>query len=269
MSDAGDRAFGQSISEVYARDLVPLMFAPYADDLARRVPPTTKRLLEIAAGTGVVTRAIARSAPAEVSIVATDLNPAMLAEAQTQPIAKPVVWKQADALALPFGDGEFDAVVCQFGVMFFPNRVRGFAEARRVLRSGGTFLFNVWDRIEDNEFADEITNALVAEHPSDPPLFMRRVPHGYFDVSLIARELAAAGFTATPTFETVTLRGRGTDARTVALAFCQGTPMRNELEAHRIALDEAGDVATRAVEKRFGRGPVEGKLQAIVVSVQR
>jgi SAM-dependent methyltransferase len=269
MSEARDRAFHESIAEIYARDLVPLIFEPYAEDLARRVPPDVRWLLEIAAGTGVLTRALDRVLPPSVAMVASDLNPAMLATAQSQQMARPVEWKQADALALPFDDAAFDAVVCQFGVMFFPDRVRGYAEIRRVLRAGGMFLFNVWDRIEDNEFADVIADALVAMHPSDPPLFMRRVPHGYFDVQLLRQDLRAAGFTAAPTIETVTRRSHGVSARNVAVAFCQGTPTRNELEARGISLDEASDVATNALTAAFGRDAIEGKIQAIVVTVRK
>ena len=269
MSEAGDRAFNPSIAEIYARDLVPLMFQAYADDLAQRVPHDVTRLLEIAAGTGVVTRALDRALPPTVAIVATDLNPAMLAGAESQPMGRPVEWKQADALALPFEDAMFDAAVCQFGAMFFPDRVRGYSEIRRVLRDGGTFLFNVWDRIEDNEFADVITDALVALLPSDPPSFMRRVPHGYFDRELIRQDLRAAGFTATPNFETVTRRSHGVSARNVAVAFCEGTPMRNELEARRIPLDAASDAATEALTNAFGRDAIEGKIQAIVVTVRK
>ena len=269
MSEARDRAFNHSIAEIYARDLVPLMFEPYAEDLARRVPPDVTRLLEIAAGTGVVTRALDRALPPGVAIVATDLNPAMLATAQSQRMTRPVEWRQADALALPFDTATFDAAVCQFGVMFFPDRVRGYAEIRRVLRDGGTFLFNVWDRIDDNEFADVITDALVAMHPSDPPLFMRRIPHGYFDQQLLRQDLRAAGFTDAPVIETVTRRSHGVSARNVAVAFCQGTPTRNELEARGISLDEASDVATEALTNTFGRDAIEGKIQAIVVTVRK
>lgn len=269
MSDAGDRFFGRSISEIYNRHLVPLMFEPYAEDLAARIPPGVARLLEVAAGTGAVTRAIARSTPASVNIVATDLNPAMLAEAKAQPIARPVEWREADALALPFGDDEFDAVLCQFGVMFFPDRVRAFSEVHRVLRDRGTFLFNVWGRLEDNEFANVVTESLAAMLPSNAPPFMHRVPHGYFDPDVIRDELAAGGFTATPSIETVVRQGRGNDARTVAVAFCQGTPLRNELDARGLPIDEATAVATDAIAHAFGRGPVEGKLQALVIEVHK
>lgn len=194
-----DTMFGGSIPELYERHLVPLIFEPYAADLASRVAaaPAT-RVLEIAAGTGVVTRELAALLPADVTIVATDLNQPMLDHAARIGTCRPVEWRHADAMQLPFADRTFDVVVCQFGVMFFPDKVRAFVEARRVLSPGGVFLFNVWDRIEANEFADTVTTALASLFPDNPPSFLARVPHGYFDCTRIARNLAAAGFTASP-----------------------------------------------------------------------
>src|SRR6185437_3429182 len=141
------------------------------------------RVLEIAAGTGVVTRHLASKLPADVSIVATDLNQPMLDTAADMGTSRPVEWRPADAMQLPFEGGEFDAVVCQFGVMFFPDKAKAFSEARRVLRPGGVLLFNVWDRIEENEFADAVTTALESLFPDDPPRFLARTPHGYHDVA--------------------------------------------------------------------------------------
>src|SRR6185369_1061475 len=161
-----DRVFAGSIPQLYERYLVPLIFQPYADDLLRRLTgrPLT-RILELAAGTGVVTRALAAGLPKTVSIVATDLQQPMLDQAARTGTKRPVEWRQADAMALPFDDGSFSAVICQFGAMFFPDKAKAFAEARRVLRSPGIFMFNVWDRVEDNEFADATTEALRAMYP--------------------------------------------------------------------------------------------------------
>jgi len=174
---------------------VPLIFGAYAEDLARRVATRpVRRVLEIAAGTGVVTRALAAALPAGVEIVATDLNPAMIDHAQTIGTSRPVTWRQADAMQLPFEDVEFDAIVCQFGVMFFPDKPKAFAEARRVLGPRGVFLFNVWDRIEENDFADTVTDAVATMFPADPPRFLARTPHGYHDRGAIARDLMQGGF---------------------------------------------------------------------------
>ena len=145
-----DRVFQGSIPALYDQHLGPLLFVPYADDLASRLADMQHgRILETAAGTGMVTRALVSSLPGSVSIVATDLNQPMLDHASSQLPSTRVTWRQADAQHLPFLDGEFDAVVCQFGVMFFPDKPRAFSETYRVLKPGGRFLFNVWDRIED------------------------------------------------------------------------------------------------------------------------
>src|SRR3954468_13789813 len=194
MSDV-DRVFAGSIPQLYDRLLVPLIFEPYAEDLAARVAllqPSS--VLEIAAGTGAVARQLARALATDATIVATDLNQSMLDQASTVGTKRPVEWRQADAMQLPFPNGTFDAVVCQFGVMFFPEKSKAFSEARRVLRPGGVFIFNVWDRIEENEFADTVTIALESLFPKDPPRFLARTPHGYHDHRIIERDLANGGF---------------------------------------------------------------------------
>jgi SAM-dependent methyltransferase len=268
MSDI-DKVFAGSIPALYERYLVPMIFASYAADLVRRLRGANpRRILEIAAGTGVVTRAMVDALP-DAEIVATDLNPAMLDQAQAIGTARPVEWRQADAMALPFADGEFDAVVCQFGVMFFPDKPRAYAEARRVLKPGGLFLFNAWDRVEANDFADAIGHALERMFPHDPPRFMARTPHGYHDVSVIARDLAEAGFATPAWIETVAARSKAASASIVALAYCQGTPWRNEIEARDPSKLEAATGAAEAeIAARFGTGPVDGALRAIVVEAR-
>ena len=141
-----------------------------------------------------MTRALASRLPADARIVATDLNPPMIEHAARRLQDERIEWKQSDALALPFEDQRFDAVVCQFGAMFFPDKTQGYQEAHRVLKPGGRFFFNVWDRIEANEFADVVTQALAEVFPDDPPRFMARTPHGYHDETQIRAELHAAGF---------------------------------------------------------------------------
>ncbi|OWW20634.1 SAM-dependent methyltransferase [Noviherbaspirillum denitrificans] len=265
-----DKLFAGSIPKLYETLLVPLIFAPYAADLAARSRSNNvTRLLEIAAGTGVVTRALASGLDQSVSIIATDLNQAMLDQAAAVGTARPVAWRQADAMALPFGDGEFDTVVCQFGAMFFPDRPKAFSEARRVLQPGGVFLFNVWDRIEENEFAEAVTNALETVFPENPPRFLARTPHGYHDTGTIERDLSAAGFLEPPHIVTVAARSRAVSPRIPAVAYCQGTPLRNEIEARDASrLNEATDVAERFIAQRFGSGAVDGKIQAHVVTVR-
>jgi SAM-dependent methyltransferase len=193
----------------------------------------------------------------------------MLDRAAAIGTAQPVQWRQADAMQLPFDEASFDIVVCQFGVMFFPDKARAFAQARRVLRPGGVFLFNAWDRIEDNEFADVVTAALVPLFPADPPRFLARTPHGYHDEAAIRRDLIQGGFTAPPQIDTVADRSRAVAPLMPAMAYCQGTPLRNEIEARAGAtLAQATAAGAAAIEARFGSGAVDGKIQARVVAAR-
>ena len=269
-SPTSDKVFAGSVPKLYETHLVPLIFEPYAQDVARRLKGRrVSRLLEIAAGTGVVTRALASALGADTSIVATDLNQGMLDQAAAVGTARPVEWRQADALQLPFGDASFDAIVCQFGVMFFPDKRKAFAEARRVLKPGGVFIFSAWDRIAENEFADLVTRALETVFPADPPRFMARTPHGYHDVRVIEGDVAGGGFANRARIETIAARSRADSARIPAIAYCQGTPLRNEIEARDGSrLGEATDVAAKAIAQRFGQGAVDGKIQAHVVTVE-
>ena len=266
-----DSTFSASIAGLYETYLVPLIFEPYAAELSQRVASmNVSRILEVAAGTGVLTRALADAASEGASIVATDLNPAMLDKAAAVGTARPVRWQQADAMALPYPDGEFDAVVCQFGVMFFPDKPKAFAEARRVLKQGGVYIFSVWDCISENEFADTVTTALAAMFPGDPPQFLARTPHGYYDHSTIAQHLAAGGFVKAPRIRTVAARSRAGSARVPAIAYCQGTPLRNEIEARDASrLGEATEAAATAIAQRFGTRAVDGKIQAHIVTVTK
>jgi len=264
-----DKVFAGSIPEFYDRLMVPLIFEPYADDLAARVVKTGARaILEIAAGTGVVTRAIAARLPT-AQIIATDLNQPMLDFAKTRQRGGEVSWKQADALALPFGAQSFDAVVCQFGAMFFPDKVQAYKEARRVLKPGGHYLFNVWDEISANEFADVVTQTLATLFPNDPPRFLARTPHGYHDVDRIRGELKSAGFDNV-TIDAVEARSKAPSPRDPAVAYCQGTPLRNEIEARDASrLEEAITRAAEALARWFGSGPVDGRIRAYVITAIR
>jgi ubiquinone/menaquinone biosynthesis C-methylase UbiE len=277
MSDS-DNVFAGSIPELYDKYLVPLIFEHYASDLVSRLRSRSEprssegslsRVLETAAGTGVVSRALASELSESVSIVATDLNQAMLDQAIAVGTKRPVEWHQADAMNLPFRDKEFDAVVCQFGVMFFPDKSKAFSEARRVLKPGGVFIFSVWDRIAENEFADTVNNALESMFPEDPLRFMARTPHGYYDQTTIVQDLANGGFKKSAQIVTVTTCSQAQSPRVPAIAFCQATPLRNEIEARDASrLGEATDIAANAIAERFGLQAIKGKIQAYVVSIE-
>ncbi len=265
-----DKVFAGSIPENYDRHLVPLIFEPFAADIAQRAASfSPSAVLETAAGSGVVTRALAPKLPRNASYTVTDLNQPMLdfAASRQAPDGR-IRWHQADALSLPFEDAAFDLVCCQFGAMFFPDRISGYREARRVLKPGGHFLFNVWDRIEENVFADEVTNALATMFPNDPPRYLARTPHGYHDTAQIRSDLQAAGFSHL-VIETRAEQSRASSPRQAALAYCQGTPLRNEIEARDPGkLEEATEYAASAVADRHGRGEVSAKIQAHVIAAR-
>ena len=247
--------------EAYDRCLGPAVFRPFAADLARRVAAGSPgRILELAAGTGVLTRELVDAARG-AEVTATDLNEAMVEYGRQQ--VPGATWRQADALALPFDDGGFDAVACQFGVMFFPDRPAGFAEARRVLRPGGSLFFNVWDTVDRHDFAAALMAGVARAFPDDPPTFLISIPHGYADVAAIAADLAAGGL-ACRSVETVTLEGRAASAADVAAGFCTGTPLRAEIEA-RGDLPGATAVIAEEMERRLGPGEVTGRMTAHVI----
>ena len=263
----GDAAFVGEIPLIYEQLLVPLVFAEPAPRLAAAVLATNPtEILETAAGTGVLTRALVDEGTARVT--ATDLNQPMLDEAARLCSASRVQWQQADALALPFADESFDAVTCQFGVMFFPDRPKGYAEAQRVLRPGGRFFFNVWDAIESCPTWRAASDALDDATPEEPLGFLRRAPFGYFDVRAIRADLEAGGFQDVR-ITNHTAMSHSTAAQT-AVAICQGTPLRNAIEAHsRWSVEAATETVTRALRDEFGSGALDAPISWLQVDAGR
>ena len=266
---ATDTVFAGSIPAVYDRFMVPLLFRPYGElvaETAKALGP--RRVLETAAGTGVVTEMLHRALP-EAEIVATDLNPPMLEEARRRVGSPTVRFEQADAQALPFDDASFDLVVCQFGVMFFPDKVKANAEARRVLRDGGKYLLVIWDSVDRN-LATKAAGAAVAElFPGDAAAFYERIPFRYHDRAAIEGDLTAAGFTGIE-FETVELRSRAATARDAAIGLTQGTPMRSEIEQRGAGmLERATDVATQALEQFEGPDGFDAPMSAHIVTATK
>jgi ubiquinone/menaquinone biosynthesis C-methylase UbiE len=261
-----DTAFAGSIPALYDRCLGPLLFEPYAEDMVRRVAALRPAcILETAAGTGIVTERLAAVLP-EAEIVATDLNQAMLDVAARRVVSPEVSFQAADAQALPFPDGSFEVIVCQFGVMFFPDRIAAYREARRVLRPGGRFVFNCWDRLEANPVSAIVASAVAALFPGDPPSFLNRVPFGYHDKARIEADLREAGFSDIAG-ETLTLESRLAPTRDTSVGLCQGTPLRSEIEQRDVArLEEATSVAAEALSRNgYGEGAAS-PLSALVFS---
>jgi ubiquinone/menaquinone biosynthesis C-methylase UbiE len=263
---ATDSVFAGSIPAIYDQYMVPMVFAPYAGLVAKRAAQFGPlRILETAAGTGVVTKAM-RDAIPDADIVATDLNAPMLDQAAKQASGPRVHFEVADAQALPFKDATFDLVVCQFGVMFFPDKVRANSEARRVLRDGGRYLLVIWDRVEHN-IATMVAGRAVGDlFPGDAVRFYERVPFRYHDIGEIERDLLAAGFTDIE-YETVELRSRAASARDAAIALVQGTPVRSDIEQiDPSRLYEATDAAERALIQYEGPGGFDAPMSARLVT---
>jgi ubiquinone/menaquinone biosynthesis C-methylase UbiE len=263
-----DAAFSGSILALYDRCLGPLLFEPFARDLAERVATMApRRVLETAAGTGIVTAAVLREMP-EAEIVATDLNQAMLDVAAERVRSSAVTFQAADAQDLPFAEGSFDLLLCQFGAMFFPDRPRAYREAKRVLKRGGVFLFSVWDSLSANPAPEAAAKAVAALFPDDPPTFLDRIPFGCFDKARIEKELAAAGFEDV-SIETVAKRSRAADVREAAIGLCTGTPLRAEIEARDPSkLGEAVDAAAAALSALAGGDGLDAPMSALVVTAR-
>jgi ubiquinone/menaquinone biosynthesis C-methylase UbiE len=265
-----DAKFAGSIPDLYERYLVPLLFQPYAEDLAERLSDLRHgTVLEVAAGTGVVTRALIEALGTGVRLVATDLNDGMLKVAATRLSAPSVSFQQADAQQLPFEDGFANAVACQFGIMFVPNKAAAHREALRVLAPGGRFIFSTWDHLARNEATAIIARAVQELFPGDPPRFIERTPFGYFDADTIRAELQAAGF-ARIEIETVEKVSQAVSAEHVAIGLCQGTPLRGEIEARQAGgLAEATAAARSALEARFGTAHFDNRMSALLVTAHR
>jgi SAM-dependent methyltransferase len=263
--------FTGSIPGHYDRGLGPHLFIDYATDLAQRTAACKpSRVLELAAGTGIVTRQLRDALPSAAELIASDLNPPMLDVARGKFAGgEKIEFRRVDATALPFQDEAFDAVACQFGVMFFPDKIKGYAEAHRVLKPGGTYIVAVWDKVASNEFISVATEELARCFPDDPPRFMERSPHGYHDPAQLAADAKAGGF-ATVTVETVDKISRTPSALSAATGYCQGNPLRGEIEARAPGeLQAVTEQVAAALAKRFGEGPIEGRIRAIIVTATR
>jgi ubiquinone/menaquinone biosynthesis C-methylase UbiE len=262
-----DILFAGSIPANYNRYMVPLLFRPYAEQVAQRAAALRpKRILETAAGTGVVTEALRRALP-EAEIVATDLNAPMLEEAEQRIGAGKVRFQRADALALPFENESFDLVVCQFGVMFFPDKIAANSEAYRVLQDGGHYLLVIWNKVDENLATKVVGSAVADLFPADDrSAFYERVPFRYHDTSVIRTDLESAGFTRIE-IETVDLRSRAASAHDAAMGLVQSTPMRNELE-HRgpATLERATEAAIDALRQFEGTDGFDAPMSAHIVT---
>ena len=262
--------FSGSIPAAYDRHLGPLLFQPYAEDLAARLQIGEKgSVLELACGTGIVTRVLRDRLPSAVKLTATDLNEPMFRHASDKfGPEENVQWAQADACSLPFGDAMFDAVVCQFGIMFVPDKALAAREAHRVLKPGGHFLFNVWDAFEHNELCQIAHETITSYFEKDPPTFYE-TPFGYHDQEEIKRTLEGAGFREIRT-EVVAKVGEASQAEDVATGLVQGNPVAVAIaERDASLLPVITNAIAQAITRRFGATEMRIPLRAIVVEARK
>ncbi len=264
-------AFTGSIPDTYHRCLGPLLFEPYAKDLTARLRgvklPPNPHILELACGTGIVTRELLSALPS-AHITATDLNEAMLdiARKQLGPAADPRLrFQQADACKLPFPDRSFDIIICQYGVMFFPDKPGAMREARRVLAPGGRYLFNIWDSLEHNPIAGVIQQSLDELFAPNPSRFLAQVPYGWFDLKTIEDTTRAGGFTAIK-HDLLTLPSESPSATDAARGFLEGTP--NFLAIRDRGITDFTPLRTTIADRlagKFGKAPCRSTMRAYVV----
>jgi ubiquinone/menaquinone biosynthesis C-methylase UbiE len=257
--------FSGFIPAAYDRYLGPLLFQPYAEDLAARLQPEEySSVLELACGTGILTRALRTKLPSTVKLIATDLNEPMFRNAAAKfAESEAVQWLQADACSLPFGDGMFDAVVCQFGIMFVPDKALCAREARRVLKPGGLFLFNVWDAMEHNQLGQVTHQTITSYFEKDPPAFYE-VPFGYHDRDEIKRVLEEAGFREVHTEVVAKVSGRSR-AEDAAIGLVQGNPVAVAItERDPSLLQVITHAVAGAIKNRFGESNIRVPMRAIV-----
>jgi SAM-dependent methyltransferase len=261
-------SFTGMVPSFYDQGLGPMFFEPYARDLAGRVAAGRGAwILETASGTGIVTRHLLERLPADAHLIATDLNDAMLTIARERLTDPRVQWQTADACSLPFDSDRFDAVVCQFGVMFFADKSCAMRDARRVLRPGGRFLFNVWDSLAQNPIANAAHEVAASFYHTNPPAFYT-VPFGFYDRSVIEQLLTDAGF-VNLTVDAVDIVGVSETPELAAKGLVFGTPLNTAIQ-ERGTVD--GQVIMHAVAARLahegGAAPMRLPMRALVFTAE-
>jgi SAM-dependent methyltransferase len=259
-------AFVGSIPAIYDQHLGPALFEPYALEVAQRLPRGATDVLEIAAGTGRVTRQLLARLPHDARLLATDLNEPMIQHAASVISDQRLTWRVADAQQLPLPDGSYDALVCQFGLMFVPDKPLALREMRRVLRPGGTLLLTTWDALERNPWTEQLHELAVAALPSDPPLFML-TPFSMPDPIALRDLVASAGFGFPGVrVDTVAVTGEASSAEHLAIGFVRGNPLAGQLSERGIDAEAMVTRVHAALAERFGERPCRAQLSAHIVT---
>jgi SAM-dependent methyltransferase len=261
------RNFGGSMPEFYDSIMGPAQFEPYGADLARRLPASPGGdVLEIACGTGRVTRQLRERLAPAVRLVATDLSEAML-EYGRRKVGGSIEWRKADATALPFPDASFAAAVCAFGIMFVPDKKAALREAHRVLRKGGVLLFNVWDGLENNPQGRPAEEVLTRRFPDDPAMKAGSLPYLFNDRTLIGAMLDEAHFGHVH-MEPVRLQCSAPSARDFAIGQLRGTPRGAMVEQRIGKLDALIDEVAQGLARLGGERPFRYTPQALVIEAR-
>ena len=260
-----DAAYVGAIPTHYHEGIGPFLFEPFAQLTAERVRAFgPRRVLETAAGTGIVTRRLRAALAADARLVATDLNEPMLSIARRAlgPEAD-VRFVQADMCQLRFPDGEFDAVVCNFGLMFVPDKLAAMREARRVLARDGRLFLATWAPLERNPVVLAAHQAVGAQFPSDPPQYLRRAPFGYGDPDVLEALLVRAGF-SNIIVDVVERPTRAPGARSIAVGLVEGYPLVDEIKARgQVAVPAVVDAVAEFLVRQYGQGPIKTRIAAL------
>jgi len=262
--------FTSSVATLYDEILGPAFFEPYAIETTNRVAALNpQKVLETACGTGRVTNHLRKVLSKSATLIATDISNDMLAVAEKKLSAiKDISWQQADAMNLPFDDESFDAVVCQFGAMFFADRKKGFIEAMRVLKNGGAFIFSVWDKLEFNPVTAASRQILKDFFEGNPPKSMN-MAFSMTDKNDIANQLTETGFTNIK-IETVNKVCIAESAEGLAKAIIDGSTNSDYIkERDANAAPFLKKKIAKAISEKFGDHPVKGTMQAIIIAAEK
>jgi ubiquinone/menaquinone biosynthesis C-methylase UbiE len=256
--------FTAGIAEIYEKYLAPVFFISTSKDLVTHIPGSPAKILELATGTGQVTRILVERYP-DAKIFATDLNPGMLGVAKRIVTSENISWDIVNAEEIPYSSDEFDALICQFGIMFFPDKQKALGEAYRVLKPGGTITFNTWDKLESNHICKLADDAVKSVFKVDPPQFYH-VPFSMYDTDEMTKMMQSAGFKNIK-IENRKIEGFSDSAENAVLAFTEGNPIAEQIkERDESKLPVLKAAMLDAFKKEYGNGSFNIPLSEFIVT---